>query len=92
MSDRTLTHPLPDSLQSERMLIAAILDDPAKLLQALPIVRASDFSQPALAQCWNWFETMHAENARISLYSVRQRYGRHPTTRHSKASWRKRTA
>ena len=73
-----ISAPLPQAYPFEQMVAVAIISDPTKYADAFQYCTLEDFSYPPLRTGAGWISTMLAENARVSLWSLHQRFGNQP--------------
>ncbi len=69
------TTPLPQSFESQRMVIAGVLDDTARYYEAAGIISGKDFDVPHLQWAWEKIGELCARNQRPTLFNLREAYG-----------------
>lgn len=66
---------LPQSYESERMVLASVIGDSTRYYEAAGIIGTKDFSTPHLAWAWNKLGELCHVNARPTLFNLRETYG-----------------
>lgn len=66
---------LPQSFDSQRMLISAVLDDQARFYEASGLVSASDFEDETFRWAWKAIAELCGRNMRPSLFNIREQFG-----------------
>lgn len=69
------TEPLPQSYESERMVLASVIGDSTRYYEVAGIIGAKDFSTPHLAWAWSKLGELCHANSRPTLFNLRENFG-----------------
>lgn len=69
---------IPQTLENEQAVIAAVLDDRNGFAEALQILTPADFTVVPLATAWRWMNELFASSRPVTMIAMAQSYSQTP--------------